>query len=385
MMDQPVNHYDKIPFNAADLANRPNATAVLEARGLAKHFHVSGKLLKLAKRSVVQAVKGVDFTLQKQETLSIVGESGCGKTTTARLLLDLEKPTAGSIFFHGTPLSELTKREDYARYRLGVQAVFQDSTGALSPRRRIRKIIAEPLIVAGMSNRGSLDEEVRSLLQKVGLDPSVADYFPHELSGGMRQRVAIAQALATNPSVIILDEPVSALDVSIRAQILNLLKDVQDRHEVSYIVIAHDLATVRYLSHSVAAMYLGSVVEQAPVETFFTQATHPYTLALLSAAIPITAGHAQERIVLSGDLPSPASPPPGCAFHKRCWLNKNLSSPSICSTERPSVRTVREGHQVACHFAEESSRSSIRQEILAQVTPVGNGVATSGRNVGGVL
>jgi len=364
--------------NAVQGVAPSNATPVLEARALTKHFRVAGRALRLQRSKIVQAVKGVDFVLHKQQTLSIVGESGCGKTTLAKLLLHLDQPTDGAVLFQGTPLAELRRNGDYARYRLGVQAVFQDSTSALSPRRRIRKIIGEPLVVAGVKGRAALDEQVRSLMRKVGLHDSVGESFPHELSGGMRQRAAIAQALATNPSVIILDEPVSALDVSIRAQILNLLRDVQESYGVSYVLIAHDLATVRYLSHSVIAMYLGSIMEQASAQAFFTQATHPYTLALLSAAMPNTGTAKQERIVLTGDLPSPTNPPPGCPFNARCWLSKSLDSPSLCRTEAPKPQSIGNGHRVACHFPDESMKSDGRRQILRQMVTIGAGRAPRG-------
>ena len=349
---------------------------LLRVTALKKHFRVTGGLLSGARgKRTVKAVDGVDFALRAGTTLSLVGESGCGKSTTARMLLDLDKPSSGAIEFRGRPLNTL-RGAAYRAYRRAVQTVFQDPSSSLSPRRRVRMLIAEPLVATRAMPRQQIDGWVRTLLDAVGLNPSVADAFPHELSGGMRQRVAVAQALATRPALIVLDEPVSALDVSIRAQIMNLLKDVQESFGVAYVLIAHDLATVRYLSHDVAAMYLGSVMETGTSDEFFTEPIHPYTLALVSAAVPVTPGQERERIILEGDTPSPTNPPAGCPFNTRCWLRKFVADPEKCVAERPPLALVDGTHRVACHYTEDAIAHPVRQRLVAEIA-AGGGVEAS--------
>jgi oligopeptide transport system ATP-binding protein len=316
---------------------------LLEARSLVKHFPIRRSALLGGVRAMVRAVDGVGFSVGAGETLSLVGESGCGKSTTARCLLRLETPTAGAVYFRGRDLATLAGSE-LRDYRAAVQAVFQDPWSSLNPRMRAGFIVSEPLVLNTTLGRRETAERAARLLAEVGLDPAAARSFPHEFSGGQRQRIAVARALALNPRVIVLDEPVSALDVSIRAQIMNLLKDLQATHGIGYVLIAHNLATVRYLSHRVAVMYLGEIVEEAAAGALFTGPRHPYTQALIAAARPSRPGEA-ERLVLPGEVPSPTAPPPGCRFHPRCPLAFDR-----CPVERPVLREVAPGHRVACHL-----------------------------------
>lgn len=334
------------------------AVPAIEARGIKRHFRHGESLIFWREREKVRAVDGVSFRLLPGETLSIVGESGCGKTTLARMLLGLDHPTEGEIIFAGEDVAALSGAK-WKAFRLSVQAVFQDPTSSLDPKRRIGDIVAEPLIVNTKLRGKVLEERVAGLLQDVGLNAGVASAFPHELSGGMRQRVAIAQALALNPKVIILDEPVSALDVSIRAQIMNLLKRLREEHGITYVMIAHDLGTVRYLSQKVAAMYAGQFVEMSETDDLFDAPLHPYTIALISA-VGSTKALERGRIVLSGEPASPLALPPGCSFQPRCWLCRQLGQPSRCSTERPKLRDIEGTRSVACHFAEELQRPEAR-------------------------
>lgn len=356
----------RVAMNAPHPVDRERQV-VLETRGLTKEFKVGWAPGERGRSRRLRAVDGVDLAISVGETMSIVGESGCGKSTTAKLVLDLETPTAGDVYFQGSRLSSL-RGPGYRSYRLAVQTVFQDPSSALNPRRTVAKLLAEPLRAADVLPRSRFADRISELLDQVGLDPATAGAYPHELSGGMKQRVAVAQALATTPSVIVLDEPVSALDVSIRAQIMNLLKEVQVDNGIGYLLIAHDLATVRYLSHQVAAMYLGRVVERASSAAFFAEALHPYTLALVSAAIPRTDGDS-DRIILGGDLPSPADPPPGCKFHTRCWLRSELGGPSLCTTSEPELVAVSNDQSVACHFVEEARFSEVRVRLLGHMEP----------------
>ena len=321
------------------------AEVLLEGRNLTKHYPVTKGLLK---RTIgwVRAVDDVSFTIEKGRTLSLVGESGAGKTTTAKVLLLLERLTAGSILFKGKDLNQFTQSRLKKEYRPRVQAVQQNPWSSMNPRMRVKSIIAEPLVVNNKRSKRQIRERVMELLDQVGLLPEHADHYPHEFSGGQRQRIAVARALALRPSVVVLDEPVSALDVSIRAQIMNLLKDLQVKHNLSYLVIAHNLATVRYMSHSVAIMYLGQIVEYGEAETLFERPLHPYTKALMSASLltlPEENGKETDQIILSGEMPSPLSPPPGCRFHTRCAEAKD-----ICTRVEPELRGG-DRHQVKCH------------------------------------
>ena len=319
---------------------------LLEARGLKKYFPVTKGILLSKVTAWLKAVDGVSFDVRRGETLGVVGESGCGKTTTGKMLLMLERPTEGSILFQGQDIFKAgaAERKDY---RSSVQAVFQDPWSSLNPRMRVKDIIAEPMVINWRLTRRELRDRVEKLLMDVGLNPYHANLYPHEFSGGQRQRLAIARALSLNPKIIVLDEPVSALDVSIRAQIMNLLKALQDEYHVSYVLIAHNLATVRYMSHRVAVMYLGQIVEFGEVKELFNNPLHPYTKALMSAALPSHPDIQREEIILSGEVPSPLYPPSGCNFHPRCpWVMEQ------CSRIEPLLETVSEGHQVSCHLYE---------------------------------
>jgi oligopeptide/dipeptide ABC transporter ATP-binding protein len=292
---------------------------------------------------LVRAVDSVSFTLEVGATLGLVGESGCGKTTTSKLILGLEPPTAGDIRFAGENILALGA-EARGRYRRSVQAVFQDPYVSLDPRMRVGSIIAEPLVINERSGAAGRRHRVQELLDVVGLPARAADLFPHEFSGGQRQRIAIARALALSPKLIVLDEPVSALDVSIRAQILNLLRDLQTRLGVSYLFISHDLAAVAHMSHTIAVMYLGKIVELGDAEQVTLEPKHPYTKALFAAALPIDFDAPTAEVVLSGEVPSPLNPPSGCRFHPRC--------PYVlpqCAREEPPLRSE-SGRLVACHL-----------------------------------
>jgi len=315
---------------------------LLEARNLTKHFPVRrGFLAKPL--GVVRAVDGVSFSIGVGKTLGVVGESGCGKTTTAKLVLRLEEPTGGALLFDGQDISGLEGRE-VMQYRKAVQAVFQDPFASLNPRMRVDAIISEPLITHERLDAAEVDKRVARLIDLVGLPERSAKLFPHEFSGGQRQRIAIARSLAVSPRLVVLDEPVSALDVSIRAQILNLLRDLQAQLGLSYLFIAHDLAAVAHMSHTIAVMYLGQIVEIGDAATIATRPRHPYTQALFAAALPSHPAEQREELVLTGEVPSPLNPPLACRFHPRC-----PHAMAQCSSEEPVLRES-EGRRVACHL-----------------------------------
>ncbi|MEE2687199.1 MAG: dipeptide ABC transporter ATP-binding protein [Chloroflexota bacterium] len=321
-----------------------NTGAVLEARDLKKHFPVTKGVLISKTTGWIKAVDGISFSIQPGETLGIVGESGCGKSTTAKMLLMLEEPTEGSILFQGSDISQ-ADAEARREYRSSVQAVFQDPWSSLNPRMRVRDLIAEPMIINLDISKSEVHDRVEKLLSDVGLNPYHANLYPHEFSGGQRQRLAIARALSLNPKLIVLDEPVSALDVSIRAQIMNLLKDLQKEYNVSYMLIAHHLATVRYMCDWVAVMYLGQIVEFAAAKDLYDNPSHPYTQALMSAALPSHPDTVQEEIILTGEVPSPLNPPEGCRFNPRC-----PQAMDRCSVEVPKVTEISPGHVTSCHL-----------------------------------
>jgi oligopeptide/dipeptide ABC transporter ATP-binding protein len=317
---------------------------ILRAQDLTKHFAVTQGVLWSKVVGWVKAVDGVSFSVRQGETLAIVGESGCGKTTTARLVLRLEEPSAGYVFVDGEDVHALAG-DDLRRYRTTVQAVFQDPWSSLSPRMRVRDIVAEPLVVNRTSSSHEIKQRVAEILDAVGLRPQQANLYPHEFSGGQRQRIAVASALVSSPKLIVLDEPVSALDVSIRAQIMNLLVDLQNQYGVSYLLIAHHLATTRYMAHEVAVMYLGKIVERAPTKELFRNPLHPYTKALFSAALPAHPDIVRDEMILTGEVPSPIKPPAGCRFHPRC----PFAMPK-CSEVEPETRPMGAEHLVACHL-----------------------------------
>ena len=317
---------------------------ILRADGLTKHFPVTQGLLWMSVVGWVKAVDGISFSVQPGETLAIVGESGCGKTTTARLILRLEQPTAGRVYVDGQDVHALSG-ESLREYRTTVQAVFQDPWSSLSPRMRVRDIVAEPLVVNRRASGAEVKERVAEMLGRVGLRPQQANLYPHEFSGGQRQRIAVASALVSNPKLIVLDEPVSALDVSIRAQIMNLLVDLQRQYGVSYLLIAHHLATTRYMAHEVAVMYLGKIVERARTKDLFRNPAHPYTKALFSAALPAHPDIVREEMILTGEVPSPINPPSGCRFHPRCPF-----AMAKCAEVAPGEQEIGADHVVACHL-----------------------------------
>jgi oligopeptide/dipeptide ABC transporter ATP-binding protein len=324
---------------------RGAGVSLLEIRDAAKYFPAGGVRLPWAAPAWVKAVDGVSLHVATGETLGLVGESGCGKTTTTRLILRLERPTSGAVYFDGRDVFEL-RGKDLLAYRQAVQAVFQDPFSSLSPRMRVGDIIAEPLEVAGTVN-GSVKGRVAEALQLVGLSPAHAQRFPHEFSGGQRQRIAIARAIATSARLIVLDEPVSALDVSIRAQIMTLLEDLQRLLGVAYVFIGHDLATVTHISHRIAVMYLGKIVEEGTSEELADRPLHPYTQALFAAALPADPDDQPAEVVATGSVPSALNPPTGCAFHPRCPFAK-----PICSTTGPDLKPIDPGssRRVACHL-----------------------------------
>ena len=324
-----------------------NGKKLLEIEDLQKHFRSrSGWSFGHSKRRVVKAVDGVSFAVGAGETLAIVGESGCGKSTTCRAILRLDPPTSGRVLWQGEDVWEM-KSAELRRFKTNVQAVFQDPWGSLNPRMRLVDSVTEPLFVGGMISPKERKENARLLLEQVALPREFSDRFPHELSGGQRQRVAIARALSTNPQLIVLDEPVSSLDVSVRAQVMNLLKELQEEKFASYLLVAHHMATVRYLSDKVIVMYLGKVVEEAGVDDLFDMPRHPYTRALLDAALPATPRQSLQTPTILGDPPSPTDIPPGCPYNPRCPLAED-----ICRVKEPALLTISAGHKVACHLAE---------------------------------
>jgi peptide/nickel transport system ATP-binding protein len=340
------------------------AGPLVELENLKQYFPIKSGVVLDRHVGDVRAVDDVTLTIRRGETLGLVGESGCGKSTVGRTILRLYKPTDGRIVFDGKDITKLGEG-DLRPLRRRMQMVFQDPFASLNPRHSIGRIVGEPLRTHGLASRSQATARVRELLTTVGLPADAANRYPHEFSGGQRQRIGLARALAVNPDFIVADEPVSALDVSIQAQIINLFEQLQDEFELTYLFIAHDLAVVRHISDRIAVMYLGTVVEVSPAAELYEDPLHPYTISLLSA-VPIpdpVVEKQRESILLAGDVPSPVNPPPGCRFHTRC----PYVQPTRCPDEVPLLRTLGEGHEVACHWAEEIRAGQIKRHEVATV------------------
>lgn len=345
-----VNRHATHSVEAADGGTAPaDPTVLMAVRDLEMHFPINQGIIFQKQVGAVRAVDGITFDVHKGETLGLVGESGCGKSTTGRTILHLNKSTGGKIYFNGQDITGI-KGNELKVVRRNMTMIFQDPYASLNPRLTVQNIISEPMTIHKIGTPKERQERVQELLELVGLSRFYGARYPHEFSGGQRQRVGIARALAASPSFIVADEPVSALDVSIQAQVVNLMEDLQDQLNLTYLFVAHDLSVVRHISDRVAVMYLGKIVELADRDEIYTHPAHPYTVALLSA-VPIPdpkAEKARKRIILTGDVPSPINPPPACRFHTRCPLAQQ-----ICREQEPPFRDIGGGHLAACHFAED--------------------------------
>jgi oligopeptide/dipeptide ABC transporter ATP-binding protein len=353
--------------SAASAGPSPVTQPLLRVEGLRMYFPITSGILVSRHVGDVRAVDGVDLAIEKGETVGLVGESGCGKSTVGRTILRLYKPTAGRVVFDG---QEITTVEGSAlrAVRRRMQMIFQDPYASLNPRMTAAGIVSEPMEIHNFGTGRERRERVRELLATVGLDPDYGDRYPHEFSGGQRQRIGVARALALHPDLIVADEPISALDVSIQAQIINLLEKLQGEFGLTYLFIAHDLSVVRHISDRIAVMYLGRIAEIAGSRDLYERPLHPYTVALLSAVpIPDPAiENRRRRIILTGDVPSPSNPPSGCTFHTRCWLRERLGNPDRCVSEVPVLRELAPKHPVACHFAEEVDGTAEQVQVTGR-------------------
>ena len=351
---------------------------LLRTEGLKVHFPINEGIIFERRVGEVRAVDGVSLDVRRGETLGLVGESGCGKSTFARSVIRLVEPTEGRILFDGEDVTGM-RGDDLRRMRRRMQMIFQDPYASLNPRMTIGSMLSEPLRVHGISSGGGANRRVRELVEIVGLPRNAINRYPHEFSGGQRQRAGIARALAVQPDFIAADEAVSALDVSIQAQIVNLLAQLQREFKLTYLFIAHDLSVVRHISDRIAVMYLGEVVELSGSRELYERPLHPYTCALVSA-VPIPdpkVERRRKRMILRGDVPSPANPPSGCRFHTRCWLRRELGDPERCVAESPPLREMLPGHRVACHFAEEIMGGERRDQLLADAAAHSHAADTS--------
>ncbi|MET9295717.1 dipeptide ABC transporter ATP-binding protein [Streptomyces sp. NPDC003077] len=348
------------PRDATAKGRASDAEPLLKVRGLVRHFPITKGLLK-RQVGAVQAVDGIDFDVRPGETLGVVGESGCGKSTMGRLITRLDEPTGGSIEFEGRDITHLSTGK-LRPMRRDVQMIFQDPYGSLNPRHTIGGIIGTPFRLQGVEPEGGVKKEVQRLLELVGLSPEHYNRYPHEFSGGQRQRIGIARALALKPKLVVADEPVSALDVSIQAQVVNLMDDLQDELGLTYVIIAHDLSVIRHVSDRIAVMYLGKIVEMGDRTSLYEAPMHPYTKALMSAVpVPDPKRRTErDRILLKGDVPSPINPPSGCRFRTRCW-----KATEVCTTTEPPLAELKTGHQVACHHPENAPDQAPEPAVAA--------------------
>jgi oligopeptide transport system ATP-binding protein len=344
---------------APEEAPRSTERTLVEVENLKVYFPIRSGLIQRSIGSV-KAVDDITFDVRRGETLGLVGESGCGKSTTGRAVIRLREPTAGTVRFDGIDLGKIDKNK-LRRLRRRMQIIFQDPYSSLDPRMTVGAIISEPIETHNLKKGREKRERVAELLEMVGLDPRYVNRYPHEFSGGQRQRIGVARALAVEPEFIVCDEPISALDVSIQAQVLNLLSELRQKLSLTYLFIAHDLSVVKHVSDRVAVMYLGKIVELAPPDALYTGPAHPYTRALLSA-VPVpdpVAERRRKRVILRGDVPSPVNPPSGCRFHTRCWLYERLGKPENCRTDDPELRVLQGDHRAACHYAEEALKTDV--------------------------